>query len=492
MEGQLRRVRLRLATVVVIIFVFVSSGAFGLEDMVGWSGPGIALLLLLVLPVVWALPMGLVCAELGSAIPEEGGYYVWVKRALGEYWGFQCGWWSWLTTFVDSALYIALVTDYLQSWLDLDPTVAWLMGVAVIAVLAYLNIRGLNVIAVSSIVMVVIILTPFVVLTILGFANWHGVPWQPFAYPDQSVLTSIGYALAVGMWMYSGYDSMSVLAGEVEEPRRVIPRGLMIAMPLIVISYFVPTLAALGGVGRWDEWTTEGGISFVEIAEQLGGTALGVAMLVAAVVSNLALYQEYLAQGSRPAYAMAADHLLPRVLTRTHHKYGTPWVSDRGARGDQRGTGALRVRDADRDRRLPHDVLLHPDLRRGGGAARTRAGDGAALPGVGEHRGAGGDLRAGGGDRGHRAVHQRDGLAHRRAGRRAHRADRLPHLQAAVPTQAGPAGGGRRSYSPALNSIGLFSQESVEKRQSALGGSRTSSPSPWCIAPSTLAGASSP
>ena len=128
MENQLRRVRLRLATVVVIIFVFVSSGAFGLEDMVGWSGPGVALLLLLVLPVVWALPMGLVCAELGSAIPEEGGYYVWVKRALGEYWGFQCGWWSWLTTFVDSALYIALVTDYLQSWLDLDPTVAWLTG----------------------------------------------------------------------------------------------------------------------------------------------------------------------------------------------------------------------------------------------------------------------------------------------------------------------------------------------------------------------------
>ncbi len=92
MEGQLRRVRLRLATVVVVIFVFVSSGAFGLEDMVGWSGPGLALVLLLVLPILWALPMGLVCAELGSAIPEEGGYYVSVKRGLGEYWGFQAGW----------------------------------------------------------------------------------------------------------------------------------------------------------------------------------------------------------------------------------------------------------------------------------------------------------------------------------------------------------------------------------------------------------------
>ena len=327
MERQLRRVRMRLATVVVIIFVFVSSGAFGLEDMVGSSGPGLALLLLLVLPVVWALPMGLVCAELGSAIPEEGGYYVWVKRGLGEYWGFQAGWWSWLTTFVDSAVYIALIMDYLQSWLDLDVTTAWLIGIAIIAVLAYLNIRGLNVIALSSIVMTIVILAPFVVMTIIGFAKWQGVPWEPFSYPGQGFWTSVGYALAVGMWMYSGYDSMSVLAGEVENPRRVIPRGLMVAMPLIVISYFVPTLAALAGVGRWDEWTTEGGISFVEIAEQLGGAGLGAAMLIAAVVSNLALFQEYLGAGARPAFVMAEDHLLPRVLTRVHPRYGTPWVS---------------------------------------------------------------------------------------------------------------------------------------------------------------------
>jgi amino acid transporter len=163
-------------------------------------------------------------------------------------------------------------------------------------------------------------------MTVLGFAHWHGVPWQPFAYPGQGVWTSVGYALAVGMWMYSGYDSMSTLAGEVEEPRRVIPRGLMIAMPIIVASYFLPTLAGLAGVGNWAEWSTEG-FTFVEIAKSLGGQALGTAMLVAAVVGNLALYQEYLAQGARPAYAMAADHLLPQALTRTHPRYGTPWVS---------------------------------------------------------------------------------------------------------------------------------------------------------------------
>jgi amino acid transporter len=136
------------------------------------------------------------------------------------------------------------------------------------------------------------------------------VPWEPFSVPGQSLLTSVGYALAVGRWTYSGYDSISVLAGEIEEPRRVIPRGRLIAMPLRVISYIVPTLAALAGVGRWSEWTTEGFTS-VEIAKALGGSALGSAMLVAAVVSDLALYQEYLAQGARPAYAMAAERLRP-------------------------------------------------------------------------------------------------------------------------------------------------------------------------------------
>ncbi len=99
--------------------------------------------------------MALVCAELGSAIPEEGGYYVWVKRALGEYWGFQCGWWSWLTCFVDSAVYIALVTRLpRQPGSTSAPTWPGCSGVAIIVVFTYLNIRGLNVIAISSVVMI--------------------------------------------------------------------------------------------------------------------------------------------------------------------------------------------------------------------------------------------------------------------------------------------------------------------------------------------------
>ena len=326
-SGQLRRIRLRTVTVVAMIFILVSSGAFGIEDMISESGPGMTLLLLLVLPIVWGLPMALVCSELGSAIPEEGGYYVWVRRAMGEFWGFQCGWWSWTCQWVDSAVYVALTLAYIDGWIPMNSWQRWLVGVALIAVFAYMNIRGLEIVAFSSVIFSVVILVPFVAMTVLGFAQWSFSPISPFLPPGETFFGGLGLGLSIGMWMYSGYDSMSVMAGELEQPRRVIPRALMIAVPIIVAAYVLPTVAGVAGVGGWANWATEDGTSFVEAARSLGGRALGGAMLAAAIVSNIALYVDYLASGSRPAWAMSRDRLLPGWLFRSHPKYGTPYLS---------------------------------------------------------------------------------------------------------------------------------------------------------------------
>ena len=171
MTQQLRTVNIRLFAVVAMIFIFVLSGAFGIEDMVSSSGPGLTILMLLALPVVWAMPMALVCSELGSALPEEGGCYGWTRRAMGEFWGFQCGWWSWTCQRVDSAVYIALVQGYVHTWWpQLNGWEVWLIGAALIAVFAYTNVRGLNIIALSSVVFTVVIVAPFLVMIVLGFA----------------------------------------------------------------------------------------------------------------------------------------------------------------------------------------------------------------------------------------------------------------------------------------------------------------------------------
>lgn len=84
-------------------------------------------------------------AELATAMPVEGGYYFWVKRALGPFWGFQEGWWSWLTTFVDMAIYPVLFVDYAAYYFDVfaeNGVARWLLGFAVIWFFTLLNIGG--------------------------------------------------------------------------------------------------------------------------------------------------------------------------------------------------------------------------------------------------------------------------------------------------------------------------------------------------------------
>src|SRR2546430_14981295 len=115
MAGRLRR-ELGLVPLAAVVFFNVSGGPYGIEDVVPSFGPGLALLLLVLTPLVWSLPVSLVMSELASAIPDEGGYVTWVRRAFGPFWSFQVGWWSWVDSFVDIAVYPALFVEYARLW----------------------------------------------------------------------------------------------------------------------------------------------------------------------------------------------------------------------------------------------------------------------------------------------------------------------------------------------------------------------------------------
>ena len=82
-------------------------------------------------------------AELAAALPEEGGYVVWVRRAFGRFWGFQVGWWSWINSFVDVAVYPALFADYLGFWRpDMSALERWALVLAFIWILTAVNLAG--------------------------------------------------------------------------------------------------------------------------------------------------------------------------------------------------------------------------------------------------------------------------------------------------------------------------------------------------------------
>src|SRR5277367_6847583 len=113
--------KLTLGALVAATYFMVSGGPYGLEELVQKAGYSATLLILIATPIVWSLPTGLMVGELAAALPEEGGYYAWVKRALGPFWGFQEAWLSLAASVFDMAIYPTLFTLYLGK---LVPSVA--------------------------------------------------------------------------------------------------------------------------------------------------------------------------------------------------------------------------------------------------------------------------------------------------------------------------------------------------------------------------------
>ena len=105
--------RLTLGPLIAATFFMVSGGAYGIEDVVHGAGYGRAILILLLTPILWSLPTTYMIGELTSALPEEGGFYAWVRRAMGDFWGFQEAWLSLVASVFDMAIYPTLFAIYL-------------------------------------------------------------------------------------------------------------------------------------------------------------------------------------------------------------------------------------------------------------------------------------------------------------------------------------------------------------------------------------------
>ncbi len=320
---------LALGALVFIMFFTVSGGAYGLEDLVGSSGAGMAILLIILTPIFFSLPTALMVAELATAMPVEGGFYFWVKRALGPFWGFQEGWWSWLTTWVDMAIYPVLFVDYSATYFKIFQTnglARWLLGVTMIWFFTYLNIRGAKVIGDSSKIFGVIVLAPFAIMTVLGLFHMHYNPLHPFVLHGQSIAQSLNLGLFVVMWNYLGWDGLSTIAGEMKDPKRDYPKTLIITLPLITACYLLPVVVGLAvvGVGHGVTWTAG---AWNEIADIIGGGWLKALMAFGAVVSAAGLFSALLLSVTRVPFVMGEDGYLPKVLFKTHKKYDTPWVA---------------------------------------------------------------------------------------------------------------------------------------------------------------------
>ena len=310
---------------VFVMFSYTTGGPFGLEDMVSTSGPGLTLIYLLVLPFFWCIPVSLVSAELTTAMPVEGGFYRWTRAAFGDFWGFLAGWWNWSASFLLGGAYAVLFTDYLVYYFPgITGWKHYLVSVGLIAAIAWINVRGIQMVGKVATALEIFIFVPVMTMIVMALLRWHHNPFVPFIPPHQPTFKIFGVGLALGLWLYSGYEQLSTVAEEVENPQRAYPRALAMVVPLSIAAYFLPTLAGLASAGNWQQWHTG---YFSEAAKIIGGPWLGTWMTLAAMVGNVALLNSTVLTTTRMPFAMAEDGYLSTALTRKHSRYGTPWLA---------------------------------------------------------------------------------------------------------------------------------------------------------------------
>ncbi len=317
-------VRLTLWPLVAATFFMVSGGTYGTEEIVHGAGYGRGILILLLTPLLWSLPTAFMIGELSSALPYEGGYYAWVRRAMGNFWGFQEAWLSLVASIFDMAIYPTLFVAYLTRmfpWFQ-QGNRGWWVAFAVVVACALLNIAGVKVVSLTSLWLFFALSAPFVAIVVLAPFKM-GALANAVTKPTTSGVNILG-GLLICMWNYMGWDNASTIATEVEKPQRTYPRAMLVAVCIVAFSYVLP-FAAMWMTGLTSTaWETG---SWADIAGLLGGPLLRIGVVLGGVISAFGMFNALVMSYSRLPLAMAQDGMLPGIFAKLQKKSRAPWVA---------------------------------------------------------------------------------------------------------------------------------------------------------------------
>ena len=315
------RHRLGLAGLVAVMYLIVSGGPYGIEDAVGIAGPRLTLLLCAIVPLTLSLPTALMASELTALIPQEGGFYLWVKEALGPFAGFVEAYLTILYTAVDMAIYPVLFASYLGFVITLG-TIGQIVAAALLVWFSgLLNILGIRPVGNVSVGLTVAALAPFAAFILLGvprLLHWQA-PVEPLFHGD--ALGAIGGGLIIVIWNYCGWENLSMVAGEIQAPRSNYLRAVLITLPIAAAGYLLPLCIALSGARDTSQWQVG---QFAAEGQRLGGPLLRHAIAVGGAVSAFAMFEAGLLWVSRIPFVMSGEHYLPLGLSRLSRKSATP------------------------------------------------------------------------------------------------------------------------------------------------------------------------
>jgi amino acid transporter len=322
--------KLRLLPLLAATYFMVSGGPYDLEDVIGYGGYSHALLLLFLLPFFWSFPTALMLGELAAAIPDEGGFYAWVRRALGPFWGFQEAWLSLASSVFEMAIYPTTFVLYLQR---IAPSLtaghrALALELLVVIAAVLWNLRGAAAVGEGSVKLWLFAISPYVAL--VGIAVWVGLGLRGthFHFAGHASMAKpanadFNIALLVAMWNNMGWDNATTIANEVDNPQRNYPRVILMAVCMVMLTYLIP-VAAVAWAGIPSSNFTTG--AWVDAAGLLGGAGLAFTIVLAGSLDDFGTFSNLTLSYTRLPHALAEDGLLPAIFTK-RLKNGAPWVA---------------------------------------------------------------------------------------------------------------------------------------------------------------------
>src|SRR5438034_329310 len=325
-----RVTKLTLWPLVAATFFMVSGGTYGTEEIIHGAGYGHGILILLFLPVLWCLPTAFMIGELSSALPHQGGYYAWVRRGLGNFWGFQEAWLSLAASIFDMAIYPTLFVFYLKQmspWFGLGNHGIY-AGLFVVVTCAILNLAGIRVVGITSLWLFFLLSAPFAMIAVMAPLKL-GALVEAHAAPAATAVGLLGGVL-VAMWNYMGWDNASTIAQEVERPQRTYPKAMIAAVILVSFTYVLPfvavyfTGAPASSFGEDGAWATIGGL--------IGGKLLGIEWLrflivLGGMMSAFGMFNALVMSYSRLPLAIAGEGMLTKCFANTSNRTNAPWVA---------------------------------------------------------------------------------------------------------------------------------------------------------------------
>ena len=301
------------------------------------AGPS-AVVIWLTACLAFYMPLMFTVLELSSRYPNEGGCYVWSKRAFGDFAGFITGWTYWTCNlpYFPGLFYFTAATALFiggPEWQRLAERPLYFIAFSLLALglAAGLNVRGLGVGKWLHNLGAIGLWVPGLFLLILGLVAWlrfgSATPFTSGTIVPSTRLKDIVFWSTIAFSL-SGLESASMMGEEIKDARRNIPRALLVAGVLITALYVLGTVAMLVALPQSEILHLQGFMTAIETASDrigLGHLVPIVALLI--VVGGLGQAGAWFAAAGRLPFVAGLDRFLPPAFGRIHPRYGSPYVS---------------------------------------------------------------------------------------------------------------------------------------------------------------------